>query len=166
MSEFSVNVHRRDPYKNFRFAVIVDGQPVAGLSKMSALKKMTETVEWREAGDPGLTRKMPGRVKYEPVTMEAGITYDTTFEDWANTVNNIQGDAANSLANYRKDINVEMHNMQGVTVLRWTLYRCWVSEYQATPDLDANANAVAISHLKLEYEGFQRDTSLTEQAET
>jgi phage tail-like protein len=166
MALFSVNSHRSDPYKNFKFRVLVDGRPVAGLSKMSALKKTTEAVEWREAGDPSIVRKMPGRTKFEPITMEAGLTHDTTFEEWANLVNNLDGPAAMSLAKYRKDIAIEVLNLQSTPVLRFKVRRAWVSEYQATPEMDANANAVAITMIKIEHEGFQRDTTLTEPAET
>lgn len=166
MPQFAVNTHRSDPYKNFRFRVILDGRPVAGLSKMGALKKMTEAIEWREAGDPSVVRKLPGRTKFEAISMEAGLTHDTTFEEWANMVNNLDGSAAMSLAKYRKDIFIEVLNLQGTPVLRFKVVRAWVSEYQATPEMDANANAVAITSIKIEHEGFQRDTSLAEPAET
>ncbi len=166
MAQFSVNTHRSDPYKNFRFRVVLDGRAVAGLSKMGALKKTTEAIEWREAGDPSIVRKMPGRTKFEAITMEAGLTHDTTFEDWANLVNNLEGSAAMSLAKYRKDLFIEVMNLQGTPVLRYKVRRAWVSEYQATPEMDANANAVAITMIKIEHEGFQRDASLTEPVET
>jgi phage tail-like protein len=133
---------------------------------MGALKKTTEAIEWREAGDPSVVRKQVGRTKYEPITLEAGLTHDATFEEWANMVNNFDGSAAMSLAKYRKDIFIEVLNLQGTPVLRYKVVRAWVSEYQATPEMDANANAVAITSIKLEHEGFQRDTSLAEPAET
>lgn len=166
MPQFSVNTHRSDPYKNFRFRVVLDGRPVAGLSKMGALKKTTEAIEWREAGDPSIVRKLPGRTKFEPITMEAGLTHDTTFEEWANLVNDLDGSAAMSLAKYRKNLFIEVMNLQGTPVLRYKVRRAWVSEYQATPEMDANANAVAITMIKIEHEGFQRDTSLAEPTET
>ncbi|AGP41511.1 phage tail protein [Sorangium cellulosum] len=166
MPQFSVNSHRSDPYKNFKFRVILDGRPVAGLSKMSALKKTTEAIEWREAGDPSIVRKLPGRTKFEPITLEAGLTHDATFEEWANLVNNLDGSAAMSLAKYRKDLAIEVLNLQGTPVFRFKVRRAWVSEYQATPEMDANANAVAITMIKIEHEGFQRDTTLQEPAET
>ena len=166
MPQFSVNSPRLDPYKNFKFRVILDGRPVAGLSKMSALKKSTEVIEWREAGDASSVRKLPGRTKFEPITLEAGVTHDTTFEDWANLVNNIEGSTAMSLAKYRKDLQIEVLNLQGTPVLRFLVRRAWVSEYQATPEMDANANAVAITSIKIEHEGFKRDRSLPEPAET
>lgn len=166
MPQFSVNSHRSDPYKNFKFRVLLDGRPVAGLSKMGALKKTTEAIEWREAGDPSIVRKLPGRTKFEAITMEMGLTHDTTFEEWANLVNNLDGSAAMSLAKYRKDIAIEVLNLQSTPVLRFKVRRAWVSEYQATPEMDANANAVAITMIKIEHEGFQRDTTLAEPAET
>jgi phage tail-like protein len=166
MTQFAVNTHRSDPYKTFRFRVVLDGRPVAGLSKMGALKKTTEAIEWREAGDPSVVRKMPGRTKYEPITLEMGLTHDSTFEEWANLVNNPEGSAAMSLAKYRKDLFIDVMNLQGTPVLRYKVRRAWVSDYQATPEMDANANAVAITLIKIEHEGFQRDTTLAEPAET
>lgn len=166
MAMFSSNPHRNDPYKNFKFRVIINNQPVAGLSKMSALKKTTEAIEWREAGDPSIVRKLPGRTKFEPITLEAGVSHDPTFEAWANLVNHHEGDAAMSLVNYRQDIVIEVLNLQGTTVLRFRVKRAWVSEYQAMPELDANANAVAITTIKIEHEGFHRDPSIAEQRET
>ncbi|KRW97918.1 phage tail protein [Paracoccus sp. MKU1] len=166
MPMFNVNAHRIDPYKNFRFRVTWDGRVVAALSKMSAVKKTTEAIEWRVAADAGIVRKMPGRTKFEPVTFEAGLTHDRQFLEWANQVNNPQGEAANSLVNYRKSVRVEVLNMQGVPVMAFNLIRAWASEFQALPEMDANANAVAIQTLKVEYENFVLDEAVTEPAET
>lgn len=166
MPQFSVNSHRLDPYKNFKFRVSWDNQAVAGLSKMTALKRTTEVIEWREAGDNSVVRKLPGRSKFEPITLEAGLTHDTQFLEWANQVNNPQGDAAMSLKTYRKEVTIEVLNMQGARVMAFTLKRAWVSEFQALPDLDANANAVAIQSIKIEHEGFAVDEKATEPAES
>lgn len=166
MPQFTVNSHRRDPYKNFKFRVIWDNQPVAGLSKMSAVKKTTEVIEWREAGGASIIRKMPGRTKFEPITLEAGLTHDRQFLAWADQVNNPQGDAAMSLVNYRKEVIIEVLNMQGTPAMALKLSRAWVSEFQVLPEMDANANAVAIQTLKLEYEGFALDESVAEPAES
>ncbi|MBD9526961.1 MULTISPECIES: phage tail protein [Paracoccus] len=166
MPTFNVNAHRIDPYKNFRFRVSWDGRIVAALSKMSAVKKATEAIEWRAAADAGIVRKMPGRTKFEPVTFEAGLTHDRQFLEWANQVNNPQGEAANSLLNYRKSVRVEVLNMQGTPVMAFNLIRAWASEFQALPELDANANAVAIQTLKVEYETFALDESVVEPAES
>ena len=166
MVQFAVNTQRLDPYKNFKFRVKWDNQYVAGLSKMSAIKRTTETIEWREAGGPSVIRKMPGRTKFEPITFEAGLTHDQQLMEWADLVNNPQGDAAMSLKNYRKEVTVEVMNMQATTVMAFVLHRAWVSEFQALPEMDANANAVAITTLKLEYEGFSLADQPTEPAET
>jgi phage tail-like protein len=165
MAKFTVNTHRFDPYRNFKFRVKVDGQYVAGVNKCSALKRTTEVTQWREGGDPSTSRKLPGKSTYEAVTLEAGLTHDPTFEAWANLVHNFQGDAAGSLKNFRKDISIDVYNEAGQRVYSYKLFRCWVSEYQALPDLDASANAVAIQHIKLENEGWERDTSVTEPTE-
>jgi phage tail-like protein len=167
MAQFSVNATRFDPYKNFKFRVKWDGRYVAGVSKVSALKRSTEVVEHRVGGDPSTSRKSPGRTKYEAVTLERGVTHDTEFEKWANKVWNYGSGlgAEVSLKDFRKDVILEVMNEAGQVVLAYKLYRCWVSEYQAFPDADANANAVAIQTLKLENEGWERDTSVTEPKE-
>lgn len=167
MAQFSVNSHRFDPYRNFKFKIKVDGQYVAGLNKCSALKKTVESTDWRDGGDPTHSRKLPGKVSYDAITLEQGVTHDTTFEEWANLVNNYQGPAAMSLKNFRKDaITIEVHNLQGTPVMAYNVYRCWVSEYQALPELDAQGNAVMIRTIKLENEGWERDPAVGEPAET
>jgi phage tail-like protein len=164
---FPVNAHRYDPYRTFMFQVVIDGQPVAGLKKMGALKKTIESVSWRSAGDPTHERKLPGGTKYEAVTLEQGLTHDPVFENWANLVNNIQGSAAMSLKNFRKDIVINVMNLQGVVAISYKLYRVWVSEFQALPEFDAGTmNAVAIQTITLQHEGWERDTSVTEPTET
>ncbi|NIM18425.1 MAG: phage tail protein [Candidatus Aminicenantes bacterium] len=166
MAKFSVNTERFDPYRNFKFKIKWDGVYVAGLSKCSALKKTTESSDWREGGDPSTSRKLPGKTSYEAITMEAGVTHDATFEDWANLVNNFEGDASMSLKNFRKDVTIDVFNLQGSKVLSYIVHRCWVSEYQSLPELDASGNAVMIQTIKLENEGWERDKSVTEPTES
>jgi phage tail-like protein len=167
VAQFNVNPNRFDPYKNFKFRVRWDGRYVAGVSKVSALKRSTELVEHREGGNPSTTHKSPGRTKYEAVTLERGVTHDTEFEKWANKVWNFGSGLGSetSLRDFRKDIAIEVYNEAGQKVLAYNVFRCWVSEYQALPDLDANANAVAIQTLKLENEGWERDYDVNEPAE-
>ena len=122
--------------------------------------------DWREGGDPSTGRKLPGKTSYDAITLDAGVTHDTAFEDWANSVNNFQGDGNMSLLNFRKDVTIDVFNLQGVKVLSYNVFRCWVSEFQALPELDASGNAVMIQTIKLENEGWERDTSVAEPAET
>jgi phage tail-like protein len=171
MPEFTVNATRLDPYKNFKFRVKWDGQYVAGISKVNALKRTTEVVKHRDGGDPSTSHKAPGRTEYEAITLERGVTQDLAFQQWANKVWDYQNaqaqnaDTEVSLANFRKDIIIDLFNEAGQKVISYQVYRCWVSEYQALPDLDANANAVAIQHLKLENEGWDRDPAVMETQE-
>jgi len=167
MAIFPANPKRVDPYKNFKFRVKWDGRYVAGMSKVGSLKRTTEVVEHREGGDPSTSRKSPGRTKYEAITLERGLTQDLAFHEWAGLVFNYGAGLGSevSLANFRKDIYLELYNEAGQLVIAYKIYRCWVSEYQALPDLDANANAIAIEHIKLENEGWERDTSVTEPTE-
>jgi len=167
MAQFSVNTNRFDPYKNFKFRVKWDGRYVAGVSKASALKRTTEVVKHREGGDPSSSRKTPGKTDFDAVTLERGVTHDTEFEKWANKVWNHAGGvgAEVSLKDFRKDVILEVLNEAGQVALSYKIYRCWVSEFRAVPDLDANANAVAIQSIKLENEGWERDYDVGEPTE-
>jgi phage tail-like protein len=164
MAQFSVNAQRFDPYKNFKFRVRWDGRYVAGVSKVSSLRRTTEVVRHREGGDPSSSRKSPGRTEYEAITLERGVTHDPEFEHWANKVWNFGSGlgAETSLRDFRKDVIIELYNEAGQLAISYRVYRCWVSEYQALADLDANANAVAIQHMKLENEGWERDYAVQE----
>ena len=166
MAQFSVNTHRFDPYKNFKFRIKWDGKYVAGVSKISALKRSTTPVVYREGGDPSISRVSPGSWTFEPITLERGVTHDPEFENWANLSFNVAGDAAMSLKDFRKDIIIELLNEQGVVVMAFKVYRCWVSEYQVLPNLDANGTAVAIESIVLQNEGWERDMDVTEPSET
>jgi len=167
MAEFSVNATRFDPYKNFKFRVKWDGRYVAGISKVGALKKTTEVVKHRNGGDPSSSRKSPGRTEYEAITLERGVTHDIDFEQWANKVWNFGSGlgAETSLKDFRKDIILEVYNEAGQLAIAYKVYRCWVSEYQPMPELDANANGVAIQTIKLENEGWERDYAVAEPTE-
>jgi phage tail-like protein len=167
MAEFVINATRLDPYKNFKFKVKWNGRYVMGVSKVSALKRTTEVVSHRDGGDPSTDRKSPGRTKFEAITLERGVTHDTDFEAWAALVWQVGAGlgAEVSLQSFRHDMILDFFNEAGQLALSYTIYRAWVSEYQALPDLDANANAVAIQHIKLENEGWERDTSVPEPTE-
>ena len=167
MAEFPVNPTRFDPYKNFKFRIKWDGRYVAGISKVGALKRTTEVVKHREGGDPSTSRKSPGRTEYDPITLERGVTQDLEFEQWANKVWLLHAGLGGevSLADFRKDIILDFFNEAGQRVLSYKIYRCWVSEYQALPELDANSTAVAIQLIVLQNEGWERDTSVTEPVE-
>jgi phage tail-like protein len=164
---FPKNAHRYDPYRTFKFRVSIDGKAVAGLSKMGALKKTTEVVKWRAAGDSSQQRVMPGGTSYEAVTLEQGLTHDLVFEEWANSVNNLaQGDGGTSLQKYRREVVIDVLNLQGVPVFTYTLKRAWVSEFQALPEMDANnMNTVGIQTITIQHEGFARDLKVQEPVE-
>lgn len=167
MAQFSVNAQRLDPYKNFKFRVKWDGRFVAGVSKVGMLKRTTEVIEHRVGGDPSTVLLAPGQSKFEPITLERGVTHDTEFERWANKVWNFQSGlgAEVSLRDFRKDIIIEMYNEAGQLAIAYNVYRCWVSEFEALPELDASANAVAIQMITLQTEGWERDLSVTEPTE-
>jgi phage tail-like protein len=165
--KFTVNPNRFDPYKNFKFRIKWDGRYVAGISKVSELVRKTEVIVFREGGDPSTSRKSPGRSEYAPITLERGVTHDVEFEQWANKVWNFGSGLGSevSLKDFRKDIIIELYNEAGQLVLAYKVYRCWVSEYQALPELDANTGAVAIQKLTLENEGWERDYEVPEPTE-
>lgn len=156
-SGFVKNAHRYDPYKNFKFKVLWDGKAVLGVSKVSALKRTTEVVKHRSGGDNSTSHKSPGRTEYDAITLERGITHDVEFEKWALMVHPYAGDAGMDLVGYKKELTLEVMNEKGQVALRYFLHGCWVSEFTAMPDLDANANAVAIESIKIELESWERD---------
>ena len=168
MPQFTVNPNRLDPYKNFKFRVKWDGRYVAGISRVSALRRVTEVIEYRAGGDPSTGHKSPGRTTFEPITLERGVTHDTDFEDWANKVWRIGAGLGSeaSLRDFRKDIIIELYNEAGQLVIAYRVYRCWVSEFQALPDLDARISSVAIQSITLQNEGWERDTAVVEPEET
>ncbi len=167
MAQFSVNASRFDPYKNFKFRVKWDGKYVAGISKVGMLKRTTDVVKHRDGGDPSSSRKSPGRTEYDAITLDRGVTHDKEFEQWANKVWNFGSGlgAEASLKDFRKDLIIELYNESGQLVIAYKVFRAWVSEFQAMADLDANANAVLIQHIKLENEGWERDPEVVEPSE-
>jgi len=167
MAQFTVNPLRFDPYQNFKFRIKWGTDFVAGVSKISGLKRTTEVVRHREGGDPSSSRKSPGRTEFDAITIERGVTHDKDFEQWANKVWNYGSGLGKevSLKDFRKDLVIEVYNEAGQLAIRYKVYRCWVSEFLAASDLDANANAVLIQHLKLENEGWERDYEVPEPSE-
>jgi phage tail-like protein len=167
MAQFTVNPTRFDPYKTFKFRVKWDGRYVAGVSRVSALRRTTEVIEHREGGDPNSLRKSPGRTKWEAITLERGVTHDPEFEKWADQVWKFGSGLGTEVAlkRFRKDIVLEFYNEAGQLVLAYKVFRCWPSVYEALPDLDADGAAVAFQSLTLEHEGWERDTSVVEPVE-
>jgi phage tail-like protein len=165
---FSVNVNRFDPYKNYRFLVyfgLTSTAPVAAVSKVSALKRTSPPIEYKEGGN-AITLKGLGRTTYDAITLERGVTHDRDFMDWADAAQKLDnGHPSTSLKNLRRDFRIELLNEEGQTVQRYIVHRCWVSEFQALPDLDAGGNTVALEHIKLENEGWEIDPTVTEPQE-
>lgn len=166
MAMFSVNADRIDPYSNFRFRVLFGPDVVAGVSKVSGLKRTIEPIQHRDGGDLSTKRLTPGLTTFEPITIERGISHDNAFEEWALTAYHPEGAGLVSLANFRRDITIELYNLQGVKVRAWNAFRCWVSEFTAVPELDANAGAIAFETVVLQNEGFVRDTAVVEVKES
>ena len=169
MAQFQVNTARFDPFKNFRFRVFFlekPDTPVAGVSKVSALKRTTQVVDHRDGGDQSTPRRSPGTTAFEPITLERGVTFDRDFEEWANRVYSTDGPGAVSLATFKRDIILKVYNLQDVVVQQYRVFRAWVSEFTALPELDANGNATMIEMIVIQNEGWERDTAVVEVAET
>ncbi|HJS64235.1 MAG TPA: phage tail protein [Nitrososphaeraceae archaeon] len=166
-SQYTVNQTRFDPYKNFKFKVKWDGKYIAGINKISGLKRTTEVIEHRERGDASTSRKSAGVITYESIILERGVTHDLDFENWASKVWHFDPTPGTdaSLKDFRKDVILELFNEAGELIMAYKIYRCWISEYQALPELDANSNAIAIESIKLQNEEWERDTSITESIE-
>jgi phage tail-like protein len=171
--EFKVNTTRLDPYKTFRFRVKWDGRHVAGINKVSAFTRSTQVVPHRDAGDPTSSSLSPGQTEFQAITLERGVTHDAEFLQWAYKVWDYSNsthlpasaDQMASLTDFRRDIVLELYNEAEQRVMAYNVYRCWPSEFSAAPELDAGGNAVAIQTLRLENEGWERDTSFSESTE-
>ncbi len=167
MPPFAVNPSRIDPYKNFKFRVKWDGKYVAGISRVGGLRRITDVVEHREGGEVSQIRRSPGLTRYQPITLERGVTHDPAFEAWAQKVWNLSANVGEEMAlrDMRKDIRIELLNEAGQLVMAYDVFRCWPSMFVALPDLDANFSTVAIQTLTLENEGWMRDFDVAEPAE-
>ena len=168
MAIFPVNTYRFDPYKSYAFQVFfgLSTTPVAVVSKVSALRRSSEVIEYREGGNKIILKGL-GRTKYEPITLERGITQDLDFITWADAAQKLdQGHATASLLNLRREVRLQLMNEDGQAVHGYIIHRCWVSEFQALPDLDAGANTIAVEHIKLENEGWEVDPAIVETLET
>jgi phage tail-like protein len=167
VASFTVNPTRVDPYKSFKFRVKWDGSVIPGIDRITALRRETDVVAHREGDEPSTDRRSPGLTTYDPIVLSRGRTHDTAFEAWANKVWDYGAGLGSevSLKDFRKDIYIELLNEAGQVALAWKVFRCWPSEYVALGDLDANGNAVAIEHLRLENEGWERDITVGEPAE-
>jgi phage tail-like protein len=164
VAEFSVNPYRRDPYSGSSFRVRWDGENIAGVFRISGLERVTDVVTERNGADPTLEHRIPGRTRYEPITLERGRTHDTAFEDWANLISSPAGPM--SLAHFRKDVLIELINEQGAVAMAFHVHRAWPSHYTALGPLDADSDSLALESLVLEHEGFERDTGVSEPLQT
>jgi phage tail-like protein len=126
------------------------------------MKRTSDVIEYKEGGN-AIILKGIGRTKYEPITLERGVTHDPDFESWANAAQVLdKGSPKSTLADLRKTVRIVLQNEMGQPVQQYIVHRCWVSEFQALPDLDAGGNAIALQHIKLENEGWERDLSVGE----
>ncbi len=166
MGKFTVNPSRMDPYKIAKFHVVVDGNAIPGITGVSGLSRHTETILHREDSFPSHMITSPGLTTFEPITLQRGITHDTTFENWADMSFSQQGDQAMSLKNFRKNMLIKLFNQQGTPVLTYMVYRCWVAEYQALPELDSMCDAIAVETIVLQHDGWERDRAVGEPSET
>jgi len=139
----SANPSPRDSaYRQYRYRLRYKGHEIAGFRGMGLLHPLT-----------------PGRAKSETVTLKRGVTQDSQFQQWANSVTKSATGAPP--AAFRKNVSLEVYNEAGQVVQRFTFTKSWVSQYSALPVLNANGNAVAIEHIKIEVEGWVIDTRAT-----
>lgn len=167
MAMFATDPRRFEPYRNFKFRVKWQGRFVAGFSTVSSLWPSIAVTKRGECDVPSTIRKSPGSTKFEPITLERGLTHDPEFERWAYKVWDFGAELAGAASDtdFRKDIMIGLYNEVGQLEMAWNVCRCWVSEFQAMPDIAANANTVAIAHIRLENEGWERDLGLVGSAD-
>jgi len=160
----NVNTKEIIPYSNFKYLIFFEEkkEPVAGMNKMSVLKRTNEILDWRMGGNSNTAHNLAGKTKYEPITFESGLSLDSDFEDWAQRVNNLDTQLAENDNNFKREMNIEILYLDRKVVLRYNIHSCWVSEYIAISDFDTNSNAILIQHLKLENEGWSKDKNKME----
>jgi phage tail-like protein len=150
---------RRDPFRNFNFRILMGGVEVAACRKMSALDATVNTVKFRAGNSrSAVDEQLPGRVEYQPVTFEAGVTNDTAFEDWANALVHNEWSPLNRLAepDFRREVEIRVLDIDGTEVRRYLLHNAWVSKYTAMSDLTGDGNDVVIETLEVTHEGYER----------
>jgi phage tail-like protein len=167
MPEFTVNTHRRAPYKRFKFRVHWDDREIPGIVRVSGLRRHTEPVVERSGEDPNRTSSSPGLTTFDPITLESGRTHDPAFEDWVADVHAFQRRSTDEtdLPQYRKHVRIELLNAAGQVVMAFLVRGCWPSSYTALDELDAMASETAVESLTLQHDGWERDREVVEPTE-
>lgn len=147
-----------DPFRKFKFRIKIDDKVVAGLTKCSALTVSVASQEFRSGEMDSFKQKLPGQASFEHITLEQGMTNNTVFETWATAMSNFLGnkgtDAEKTPESFRKDVDIEIYNLNNEKVKSYRVFNCWVSKYTVA-DLDANSSDVLIQTLELQNEGIQ-----------
>jgi phage tail-like protein len=141
---------RKDPYKNFRFLVEIDGIIQAGFSEALIPDSTSDVIEYREGNEPIAMRKLPGLSKHGNVTLKWGITDSMElYEKWRKPVED--GDIRNA----RKNMAILLMDEEGNAAARWEFSQAWPSKYNA-PQLNSKGNDVAIESIEIVHEGMKR----------
>lgn len=154
---------KRDPYRNFNFRILLGGVEVAACRKVSGLTASVEVVKFRAGNNLSTVDELsPGRVMYEAITLEAGITNDAAFKDWANTLIHHEGKPTPRLAEpgFRRDIQIliyDVDNDHARPVKKFSVFKAWVSKFTALSELAADANEVLIETIEIQHEGFNEE---------
>ncbi len=153
--------HRHDVFRNFNFRILMGGVEVAACRKMSGLDVSVNAIKFRAGNAPSSVDEcLPGRVEYQPVTFESGITNDTTLEDWAKSLvhNEWSQHQRSAEPDFRREVEVRILDLDQREVRRYVIHHCWPSKFTATNELDGGGNDVLIETLELQHEGFTRET--------
>jgi phage tail-like protein len=145
-----------DPYRKFKFLVKWNNAVVMAVHKVSSITKSIDPIDWRTGGDSNFSAKVPGLTKWEPITLERGLSADTAFQEWMVLVNKYTKaglGADEAVHAFRKNLNIEMYSLQNELVMTINVYNAWPSKLTIA-DFDAKANELAIEHMELQNEGW------------
>ena len=153
---FTATALTYDPYRKFKFLVKWEGQYVMAVHKVSSITKSIDAIDWRTGGDSNFGAKVPGLTKWEPITLERGLSADAAFQKWMIEVNRYTkagGQENEAVHNFRKNLQIEMYDLQNDLVMTINVYNAWPSKLTIA-DFDAKANELAIEHIELQNEGW------------
>ncbi|MGE0825104.1 MAG: phage tail protein [Candidatus Binatia bacterium] len=138
---------RKDPLRNFRFRVEINGIQQAGFSEVTGFDATVDAIDYREGTDPTHVRKLTGLTKFGNITLKWGVTDSMDLHNWHRQI--VNGDIQ------RKNIAIVVVDEAGNDKARWEISEAWPSKYDPT-DLNAKGNDVSIETLEICNEGVIR----------
>jgi phage tail-like protein len=147
----SVDTTREDPLVGFHFAVDIQGQVTGYFTECSGLGSEQEVIEHKVVNEAGVevVMKVPGRLKWENITLKRGITSNMDIWTWRKMVED--GDVAGA----RSDGSIIMYNQSLTEVARWNFNQAWPVKVTG-PSVKADSNEIGVEELTMAHEYIER----------